>query len=1136
MNSRIREHLQDLEVSRGGGIISDKIRIETIPNPMLIIGLGGTGIDAMLRLKYQINKRFILEEDIISNTRKDKPKKVEFLGFETNQGEKNKRYPGNGGVGLDPQSELVMLSNAEIRSILKDRKILDDCIKEWLSPELSSESGTDGAGGVRQVGRLLLFTKINEIVDCIEKKIRLLQEDKEETLHVFILSGLSGGTGSGTFIDIAYIVRGIMNNIYGSKGDDKVNIMGYLFTPDVNLSRSADNQSAQSYIIKNGFAALKELDYLMGIGDRHERFTQKYRNRLTVDSPMPPFNLCHLISATNIDGRPMSNAYDYCMNVTAENIVNFMSSEVRESGGVFAIQDYISNLKQNTDNMAKPYMSNYKYVIIGASSAVLPLEEITTYLAYKLFEKMQYMFHNIPEENEVDKFIRRLKLDEDGVIERFEEHVQNRKPITGYKDREKYNYSNVIKKQSVNIDEEMKEYLRDCINEYNKVKTQYPGQIEKEARELMDGIFKDPKRGPFYASRILFSKGFCVIKTLEVEITSLKERLSNISREIKLKNELAEDRFIQAKKAILFTKEGRKNDFIEAKSEEYILKAEEERIVRMIEFYEKVIENLSQLNHKIYKVYTDILNELNKIFKEDGDILAKGEEIEGALGRTYSWTVVRVPDLTDYIERVVNKETADELVRKFSYRLLEESQKWLDEVHIDVVGSISNFVSEEYGNVITQSMEEFLGLQYGEDKSIISIIKDNIAPKLDKDAVPIFHINNMEAVNFPTWSMVSVPTNAKKILEGIKEYKRNSHRGDSINIKESTVTNRIFWLNTKNGVPLYSYAPIKHYEEIYEKTLFERDGIGRHLYQSENRNWIYLPSPIPEQSWGTTYVNERVKNYNDEVRELFKRGVELGCVIDTEKGSNERYKCIITEDFDIDEFMEQYSIDMQEDTPNIGEIKRAITDIEKLLKEGITPVENHDMQKYYIFESSDEERAQNNLIRTPELTRLLLQEVEKYEAIMAKKEELESTIEGLSKAQADMDNFLRALYTDTIVKKGVFYIYNGRDDSKVSIEPFINTLKEKEYHHEAVFKKYASLDERDKVIIDVTSDRRLENLSMEEDTKTLILNIDTLLETFKECIRELDIRKYQLVNGDELFAFYNEMLSRLQEVRKQLEQ
>lgn len=1135
MNTRIREHLQDLDVSKGGGIISDKIRIETIENPVLIIGLGGTGIDAMLRLKYQISKRFVLEEDIISNTRKDKPRKVEFLGFETNQKEKTKRYPATGGVGLDPQSELVMLSNAEIRSILNDRAILDDCIKEWLAPELSSESGADGAGGVRQIGRLLLFTKINEIVDCIEKKIRLLQEDTDQPLHVFILSGLSGGTGGGTFIDIAYIVRGIMHSINGAKGNDRVNIMGYLFTPDVNLSKAADNQSSQSYIIKNGFAALKELDYLMGIGDRHERFKQKYRNRLTVDSPMPPFNLCHLISATNIDGRPMSNAYDYCMNVTAENIVNFMSNEVRESGGEFAIQDYISNLKQNTDNMAKPYMSNYKYTMIGASSAVLPLEEITTYLAYKLFEKMQYMFDNVPTEQEVDAVIRQLKLDEDAIIERFEEQLQSRKPLTGYKNREKYSYDNVIKKQSVDIDDDMKEYLRDCTNEYNKVKAQYPGEVQKNVREIVDGIFKDAKKGPFYASRLLFSSSFCIVKTVEAEIVSLQERLSNISREIKFERELAEDKLIEAKKAILFTKESKKNDYIEAKSEEYILRSEEERIMRMIEFYSKVISDLSDLNNKIYRVYTEILNELSKIFKEDGDILAKGEEIEGALGRSYSWTVVSVPDLKDYIENIVNKETADELARRFSNKLLEESQKWLDEVRIDIVGSISNFVSEEYGGVITQSMEEFLTLQYGKDESIINIVKNQIAPRLDKDAVPIFHLNNMEAINFPSWSMVSVPRNAKKILEGITEYKKNSNIGNSLNIKESMVTNRIFWLNTKNGVPLYSYTPIKHYEEIYENTLFEHDGIGRHLYQSGDKNWVYLPSPIPEQSWGTTYVNKRLKSYNAQVRSLFDRAIEFGCIVNTEKGSNEKYKCNVTEYFDIDEFMKDYSINLESDIPNVGEIKRAIADIKKLLKAGLTPVENHDMQKYYIFESSNEEKAKNNLIRTPELIKLVRAEVEKYEKITAKKDELENIIKDMSKAELDLDNFLRALYTDTIVKKGLFYVYNGGEDSKVNIEPFINALKQKEYQHDAIFRKYVALEERERLIVDKTSDKKLEQLSMEDGAETLTLNVNTLLENIKEIVEELDTRKYQLVNGDELFAFYSEILSRMQEVRKQLE-
>ncbi|WP_315120223.1 tubulin-like doman-containing protein [uncultured Clostridium sp.] len=1135
MNIRVREHLEDLEVKKGGGIISDKIRIETISNPMLIIGLGGTGIDAMLRLKYQINKRFVLEEDKLSNTRKDKPKKVEFLGFETNQKEKNKKYPANFGMGLDPQSELVMLSNAEVRSILNDREILDDSIKEWLAPELSAESGIDGAGGIRQLGRLLLFTKINEIVDCLEKKIRLLLEDSEDVLHVFVLSGLAGGTGSGTFIDIPYIVRGIMNNIYGSKGEDKVNIMGYLFTPDVNLSRAADNQTSQSYIIKNGFAALKELDYLMGIGDRHERFKQKYRSRLTVDSPMPPFNLCHLISATNTLGRPMSNAYDYCMNVTAENIVNFMSNEVRESGGEFAIQDYISNLKQNTDNMVKPYMANYKYVMIGASSAVLPIEEITTYIAFKIFQKMQYMFEKMPEEKDIDQFIRQIRLDEDSVIERFELHLQDREPISGYEDRDRYSYDNVIKKQAINIDDEMKEFLRDCTNEYNKVKTQYPGEVVKNVRTMLDGIFRDPSKGPFYASRMLFSKGFCVIKTLEAEIVSLEERLSNVSREIKMSREDAEDRLVEAKKAILFTKDRKKNDYIEAKSDEYILRAEEERIFRVMEFYRNVISDLSDLNNNIYRVYTEILNELNKIFKEDGEILAKGEEIEGVLGRSYSWTVVNVPDLTDYIEKIVNKDTADEIVRRFSKKLLEESQKWIDDVHMDVVGSISNFVSEEYGDVITQSMEDFLALEYGEDKSIISLIKDEIAPRLDKDAVPIFHLNNMEALNFPSWSMVSVPRNAKKILEGIKEYKKNANTGTSLNIKESMVTNRIFWLNTRNGVPLYSYSAIKHYEQIYESSLFEYDGIGRHLYQSREKNWNYLPSPIPEQSWGSTYTNERVKKYNDEVRNLFERALKLGCIVDVEGSSNVKYKCIITEPFDIEEFMSQYSINLKDDKFNVGEIKKALEEIKGILDKGLTPMENANTQKYYIYESSSEEKAKNNLIRTLELTKLMKAEVEKYESIIEKKNELESIINNLSKAETDMDNFLRAMYTETIKKAGLLFVYNGGEESKVEIEPFINTLKDKEYQHEAIYRKYISLDEKEKTIVDKTSDKRLEQLSLEEDAKSLRENVSELFDKIKASVEDLETRKYQLVKGEELFLFYSDMLSRLQEVKKQLE-
>lgn len=98
MKPVVREHIQQLDVSLGGGIVSDKIRVDTIDNPILIIGLGGTGIDALLRLKYQINRRFKLPEDPISKKKRDKPDNVEFLAFETNEQDRGKNTKGSGSI------------------------------------------------------------------------------------------------------------------------------------------------------------------------------------------------------------------------------------------------------------------------------------------------------------------------------------------------------------------------------------------------------------------------------------------------------------------------------------------------------------------------------------------------------------------------------------------------------------------------------------------------------------------------------------------------------------------------------------------------------------------------------------------------------------------------------------------------------------------------------------------------------------------------------------------------------------------------------------------------------------------------------------------------------------------------------
>lgn len=277
-----------------------------------------------------------------------------------------------------------------------------------------------------------------------------------------------------------------------------------------------------------------------------------------------------------------------------------------------------------------------------------------------------------------------------------------------------------------------------------------------------------------------------------------------------------------------------------------------ERTEQMIEFYEDLYDLLNQENNRIYSVYTEILNALNSIFAKNGDILVNGEEQQDHKGnKTYYWNLVSVPDISDVINKIMDQKDVDDLIRDFAQELLSHANRWTREQEIDIVRSISEFLTDKFGDLITRSMEDFLVMKFGQEDSIEKFVERNIASKLDDEAVPVFHLSNSAGnLYFPSWGFVSVPVQAPSILKGIRNYQNNSVGKSHFTVKESEVKNRIFWLNTKNGVPLFVYTPLKVYEESYERTIMDKEGVGRHLVQTDRNNWTYLPSPIPEKSWG----------------------------------------------------------------------------------------------------------------------------------------------------------------------------------------------------------------------------------------------------------------------------------------------
>ena len=1128
MKASVREHIQQLDVSLGGGIISEKIRVDTIDNPMLVIGLGGTGIDALLRLKYQVNRRFKLPQDPLSKKKKEKQNNIEFLAFETNEYDRNKKYKG---IGLDPNKEFVLLSNPEIGGLLQNRSTIEPYIKEWLSPELLITDGISGASGVRQAGRLLLFTKINQVVQTIERKIEAVLEGTNKRLYVFILTGLSGGTGSGCYLDIAYITRGIMERKFGTTGVDKVSMLGYLFTPDVNLSKRGLSSHTVEYIEKNGYAALKELDYWMNCDERNERFKMKYGSLLDVNSPMPPFNLCHLISGTNLEGKWLENAYDYCMNVTAENITNFMANEEKQSGEEFAIHDYISNIRTNIAQMPKPYAANYQYNIIGASMAEIPLEEMTTYIGYKLFEKMNNMFDAGPDQTEVEQFLEKLRIDPDSVHQRFNERVPE--PLSGFENSDRFSYNNVIKTSVINLDEELeREFLLKAKDQYRKCKKQLPGEIMEEFRRQMERLFLHPQKGPIFASRLIYSNdGFCLLKTLQVYVEGLRDRLERLPKAITTEQEYAHNKLEDARSAFI-SKDRKKNAYIEAKLNEYDARAEKARIEEMIEFYEDLYQLLNNQNNKIYVVYKEILETLRGIFEKNADILVDGEEIKHDQDVTYYSHLVSVPDVAREIQRLFDSKDGELLVQQWSEMLLEKSTYWVKETDVDVVGTVSEFLTDQFGELITKSMEDFLRLKYGDDLPIDKIIEDKIAARLDRDALPVFHLANSNGqLHFPQWGFVSVPVKAPNIFNGIKNFERHSLSHSRFTIKESELKNRIFWLNTKNGIPLFAYSPLSLYETAYEKTILEKEGVGRHLVQTSKENWAYLPSPIPEKSWGDTYRNERVKEYNSGVRVLFDQAQEFGCI--TEKNDDQntsaRFQCHFTKDVNIGALFAADEVDPKKlDKASLGCLKQVLRQLQDMFAGSMEVVGSSD-----IFGSSNVELAKENFIRSPKLIEKVKLEVRKYRFIQERITEIEQVLASQKEKEVTMNQFIQAVYTRTIKKRGALYVYD-KEIEEDAWEPFVNLMKKPKFVDYEIYQAFKSLNPKQMAQLEKKSERRSVELINQESAAQLIFALEEMAAAYQKEKEALDYDYKEFANGEELYNFYKEMMIKVQEMLRQL--
>ena len=321
MKNGRRARYRGWKPSRAGPPTSSPRRERPL-KPTVFVGLGGTGLKVLARFRRRLYDRY---------GDADYWKIYQWLGIDADQGalsdggvEKQKGLPLSGKdrlcTGMDPGAMKYVLDN--LRGLYGH-------IGEWFrhdSIDVSAWSFLEGAGQNRVAGRVLFVKKIEEIRqalvgrmfeansqtardDALRKGAHFFDADaggpdhlKLQAVDVVLVGSLAGGTGSGSFLDCAYLLQALQQEKAAPVGD----VRGMFLLPDVFLGEVKQPQQRE-IIQANGYAALRELEfYNSGRANPFSTLGWGKTGQALREIRATPFANCYLFSLSN--GRPLENA------------------------------------------------------------------------------------------------------------------------------------------------------------------------------------------------------------------------------------------------------------------------------------------------------------------------------------------------------------------------------------------------------------------------------------------------------------------------------------------------------------------------------------------------------------------------------------------------------------------------------------------------------------------------------------------------------------------------------------------------------------------------------------------------------------------------------------------------------------
>ena len=336
-----------------------------VMRPTLVIGVGGTGSEIAERIYLEAKRLDLVDERRL----------LTVVGLDTNDYDHQRRR-------LKETNKVRFSTNKTIDEVLKRNPEAEGSWfyrRDELPAAIRNMTLLDGAGMVRIFTRLALHDEFKHggLENTLRSSLMGLttvtnQGTYQGQINVLIVGSLAGGTGCGSFLQIAFAIREL------APRDAKLHVRGLFLLPDVYVRGAGLARDQVANVTTNGMAALREVNAILQATAHKkanlEGLNFEYMPGKKVKFGQIPYDVITLIDYEMTNGQSLGPNLDHYKDLLTRaaytQLFLPLGQEVDERS-VNSVQQKLAEVDMGTTN---------SYASLGVFSITYPEEAVLDHL------------------------------------------------------------------------------------------------------------------------------------------------------------------------------------------------------------------------------------------------------------------------------------------------------------------------------------------------------------------------------------------------------------------------------------------------------------------------------------------------------------------------------------------------------------------------------------------------------------------------------------------------------------------------------------------------------------------------------------------------------------------------------------